>query len=204
MNQEYRIEQAMLALSASDLQARADAVQALGELQHVPAVTPMLELLTEADPGMRYIIVIALGKIADQRAVPALLDELCGNDTWVRVAATGSLIRMGEAAVPGLVDGLGHEDKNVRRAAAKALGKIGTQDPAALRALSAALLDVDSGVRRFAAEALGRLGDASHVAVLAEVLADADADARIAAFKALGKIGTPEAQDAMHKWVRGA
>lgn len=204
MNQEMNIEQAMTALASSDEHVRASAIQALGELGHTPAVPALLALLNEADPGSRYMIVIALGKIADQRAVPALLEELCGNDTWVRVAATGGLIRMGPAAVPGLVDGLRHQNKNVRRASAKALGKIGEQNSDALRALSAALLDVDSGVRRFAAEALGRLGDAAYVPMLAEVLADVDADARIAAFKALSSIGTQEAQDAMRNWVRGA
>lgn len=196
------INRAMAALTGLDDDARVAAIKTLGEMQHVPAVPHLLNLLETSDPGTRYFIVQALGRIATVETVPVLLDELCGSDPWVRAAAAGSLIQIGAAAVPGLVDGLRHEDKAVRRASAKALGKIGETDQKAVRGLSAALLDIDSGVRRFAAEALGRLGDTTVVPELTEVLTDENADTRIAAFKALASLGTPEAQDAMRQWVR--
>ena len=48
-------------------------------------------------------------------------------------------------------------DSGVRCSAAKALGKIGSED--AIPALSRALEDVDSNVRQQVAEALGKIGD---------------------------------------------
>ena len=127
-----------------------------------------------------------------------------GDDIWVRAAATGALINIGPASISGLADALSDGDKAVRRAAAKALGKIGEsgEDNEALRRLSAALLDVDKSVRRFAAEALGRMEADTMVPELTEVLDDRDPKVRIAAFKALAKIDTPEAQQAVRQWVR--
>ena len=91
----------------------------------------------------------------------------------------------------------------MRRAAAKALGKIddSRQDEQALRSLSGALLDVDAAVRRFAAEALGRLDAEIMVSELTHALQDNNADVRIAAFRALSTLDTPEAQAALRDWV---
>lgn len=197
-----RIEQAMQDLYSEDAERRASAIETLGEANHAPAVPSLVEIVEDADPGTRFMIVKALGRIADTAAVPVLLKALRWDDIFTRAAAAGALIQIGEPAVDGLVDGLRDENKAVRRAAAKALGKIGTAEERTVLALSGALLDIDNGVRRFAAEALGRIGDETIVPELAEALDDRDPKARIAAFRALAKIDSPEAAQAVRAWVK--
>lgn len=203
MNEELTLQQAMDILAARDIDLTlTGAVDTVGKLKHTPAVPHLVALLAQVDPGTSYLIVQALGRIADAAAVPALLDALRGDDPWVRAAAAGSLIQIGAPAVDGLVAGLRDPEKTVRRASAKALGKIGDSQEIAVMGLSGALLDIDSGVRRFAAEALGRLGDEAAVPSLAEALTDRDADTRIAAFRALASLATPEAQAAVRNWAK--
>ena len=201
-NPNNTIQQVMEALQGKDSQARAEAITILGELQYEPALEIMIDLVDTVDPGTRYIIVQALGRIPDARAVPALLKALRWDDIFTRAAATGALIQIGEPALDGLVTALRDQNKAVRRASAKAIGKIGITTDNAITGLSVALLDVDNSVRRFAAEALGRLGDKNMVPELAEVLDDRDPKARIAAFRALAKIDTPEARQAVRAWVK--
>ena len=156
-------------------------------------------------PGTRYIIVQALGRINDEAAVPALLASMREQDIWTRAAATGALINIGRPSVDGLVDALIDDNKAVRRAAAKALGKIDVidgDDVTVLKGLTLALLDRDAGVRKFSAQALGRLSASGKVSALETVLSDEDADVRIAAFRALTSIGTPEAQEAVRNWAK--
>jgi HEAT repeat protein len=204
MDQDTRIRQAMAALDGRDVEARAEAIEMLGDRRHRPAVPRLMELVEEVDPGTRFLIVRALGMIGDPAAVTVLLKAMRGDDIWTRSAATGALIRFGTVSVDGLIVALGDKDKAVRRAAAKAIGKIGSSDHDgdAIRGLSVALLDVDAGVRRFAAEALGRLEADSMVDELSEVLRDHNPKVRIAAFKALANIDTPEAQDAVRAWAK--
>ena len=206
MSRYETTHQAMDALNTASGEALTDAVELLAEQQHTPAVPHLVRLLDDEmlDAGVRFIIVRALGRLGDEAALAILLDELRGDDIWVRAAATGALISIGSPAVGGLVTALRDEDKAVRRAAAKALGKIGErgEDQEVLRGLSVGLLDVDGAVRRFAAEALGRLRAASMVPELTEALNDRNTGVRIAAFRALAKIDTPEAQSAVRQWVK--
>jgi vesicle coat complex subunit len=204
LNEE--IVKAMQALDSADVNERASAIETIGEHAHEPAVDRLIVLYEEIidDPGTRFMIVKALGKIGHDSAVPALMDALKGDDLWVRAAAVGALTQVGVAAIVELANALNHSDKAVRRAAAKALGKIdgAGENPDVIRSLSASLLDIDDGVRRFAAQALGRLGAETLVPELAEALTDDDPKVRIAAFKALAEIKTPEAQQAVRNWAR--
>jgi HEAT repeat protein len=150
------LDTALAHLESDDESLRYTAIEFLGEAQYIPAVTSLAAILLEAAPGTRYIAALALGKIGHEEAVPNLLLALRGDDVWVRVAATSALIKIGLPSVVGLIDAVGDENKLVRRAAAKALGKIGHES--ARSALEGALDDEDEAVRRFAAEALERIG----------------------------------------------
>lgn len=201
-NSIEQIERAMEALYSTDAEDRVEAITLLGEVEHQPAVEHLVKIVEDVDPGTRYIIVQALGRIASEDSIPTLLRAMRWDDIFTRAAATGALIQIGEATLDGLVEGLRDENKAVRRAAAKAIGKIGIATENAVMGLSAALLDIDSGVRRFAAEALGRLGNERIVPELVEVLDDRDPKARIAAFRALAKIDSAEARQAVRAWVK--
>ncbi len=156
---ENMIEQAFESLRHGDEEARAKAISLLGEVSYAPAVPHLTELVRESDPGTRYLAAMALSKIGDEAesAVPVLLGALRDNDMFLRMAITGALINIGKPAVGGLVKALFDNNVAVRRASAKALGKIG--DASACNALKVATNDADDGVRRFALEALDRLGE---------------------------------------------
>ena len=151
-------EEALLELQTDgDAHRCAAAVVFLGESRYAPAVPRLTELVRESDPGTRYLAAKALGRIGDEAeaAVPTLLSALRDNDMFLRAGITGALIQIGYPAVPGLTQALFDPSNAVKRAACKALGKIGSQR--AVPALINSLQDGNPGVRKFAREALKRI-----------------------------------------------
>jgi len=115
-----------------------------------------------------------------------------------------SLSNFGDAAVPGLITALKHEDSNVRIWAAWALTKIGPPAKAAVPALIDSLRDkIGSRNRSIIAEALGRIGPAAKEAVpaLIDALGDSDEALQRSAVGALGKIG-PNAKAAVPELIK--
>lgn len=208
MTAQNRLQEALMMLELGDMDDRLNALTIVAEEKHLPAVPLLVEWLPNADPGTRYLIVKALSQLPHDDAVPVLLEALRWDDMWTRSAVTAALIANGSVlVVEGLSVALRDEKSAVRRAAAKALGKIDIQTESeihitVIRGLSAALLDVDDGVRRFSAEALGRLGAEGKVSELSDALNDGNAQVRIAAFRALANIDTPEARKAVHQWSK--
>jgi HEAT repeat protein len=157
-NRFFTAEEAYETLQHSnDAQTRADAIVFLGEHRYAPSVPQLADLVRESDPGTRYLAAKSLGQIGDEAeaSVPALLIAMRDNDMFLRAGITGALIKIGYPAVPGLTKALFDSNKAVRRAAAKALGKIGSDRcvPALINSLS----DSDPGVRKFVREALERI-----------------------------------------------
>ncbi len=184
------LEKARAALQDADAQTRVAGLQ-LVQSQSLAALLPDVgaRLRADEDVAVRYQAARALAQFADPASLPPLLDGLRDEDMYVRVQVTAALIRIGAPALAGLTEALTNARPAVRRAAAKALGKIGCADAAALRALSALLSDADAGQRRFAAEALGRLGATGAVEALGTALRDHDARVRNAAAAALQALG---------------
>lgn len=156
-NEPNHLERAFQTLRRGSPEERAEAIKLLGEAAYAPAVPHLTELVRESDPGTRYLAAMALSKLGDEAesAVPVLLVALRADDMYLRMATTAALISIGRPAVPGLIRALFDQKAAVRRASAKALGKIGHKD--AINALEVAARDSDPGVSRFAAEALARL-----------------------------------------------
>jgi len=144
-------------LQSDDAEARAAAIVFLGDNRYAPAVPQLTDLVRQADPGTRYLAAKALGQIGDEAeaALPALLVAMRADDMFLRAAITGALIKIGPPAVPGLTRALFDPSKAVKRAACKALGRIGSER--AVPALKFSLRDGNEGVRRFAREALERI-----------------------------------------------
>ena len=99
--------------------------------------------------------------------------------------------------VQALQTALTHENSDVRRSAAGALGQIG--DAKAVDALMQALSDQDSDLRGWAAEVLGQIGNAKAVDALIRLLSDQDSNVRTRAAWALVKIGGEKAVDALSR-----
>jgi HEAT repeat protein len=194
------IDETLAALESEDPQTRIDAMLAI-ERHHYTEILPEVGTLLrqDRDTGVRFQAAKTLAHFADPATIPELLDGLRDMDMFVRVHATDALIRVGRAAIQGLLAALEDEKAAVRRAAAKALGKIKHRDGVA--GLRASIRDADADVRRFTAQALGRIGDESSVDVLGEALRDSDARVRKAAAGALwdmGDVSLPVLRDALN------
>ena len=83
----------------------------------------------------------------------------------VKETAADALGRIGEAAVPALIDALHHPDPEVREQAGRALSLIGPKATAAVPELIKLLDDDAEPVRRQAARALGQIGPAAKDAI---------------------------------------
>lgn len=107
--------------------ARKEVVEAL--VRYGTRVTEMLiEQLDAEDLETRMAAVIALGRIGDSRAVPALIRLLDGDDEIVMVT-TGALAKIGDrSAMEALLRLLDHPKAAVRLAAVAALNSLGHPD----------------------------------------------------------------------------
>jgi HEAT repeat protein len=154
---EMSIENAYELLHHGDPEQRAEAIKFLGNKAYAPAIPLLTELVRESDPGTRYLAAEALSKLGDEAesAVPTLLAALRADDMYLRMMITKTLIAIGHPALPGLVKALFDNNAAVRRASAKALGKIGNKDT--IKPLTVALKDSDANVRKLAQEAIERL-----------------------------------------------
>jgi HEAT repeat protein len=126
-------------LVSSDWRQRKLAVQALTDVEPGNKVPALLEALRDEDSQVRHAAVIALDGVHGDAVVWGLIEALRDGDHLVADTATAQLARMGQYAVPDLMNALFEEDVNVRGRAVEALGEIG--DPAAVPRLIPLLQD---------------------------------------------------------------
>jgi HEAT repeat protein len=128
------------------------------------------------DPRVRRYLALALGRLGDRRAVPALLQaakDSAANgphaDPETQIYSVWALGAIGDPqAEPALAELAGSEDPGVRKAAVHALGSLPGEGSRA--ALMRALEDRVEDVRWNAAIALARRRDPASVPVLLEML----------------------------------
>jgi hypothetical protein len=143
----------------------------------------------------RRVFYDVLGKL--DYAVTVLLRKLT-DDRWYIVRNAVELLgTLGDVTVePHLAQALAHPDERVRRAAALALAKLGT--PSAQRDLYHAMGKVADPVRHVAATAIvTREGERAVSQLLEALERGGDDDAQKAIVMALGRVGTPEAVEAL-------
>ncbi len=189
-------------LESKHVSVRRNAPLALGNLEEASkeAVPKLLELVKDPDATVRVNSAVALWKIEKhQRAVPALVEMIqkgAGPAPYEATVALGRLEADPSILVPGLTAALQRDDPDVRRAAARAIGKIG---PVAIPQLAGPLADPNPAVRRAAVEALGWMGEPA-VKPLIVALGNEAPEARAAAARALGRLG-PKAKAAGPKLI---
>ena len=128
------------------------------------------------DPRVRRYLALALGRLGDRRAVPALLvaakDSAANGphaDPETQIYSVWALGAIGDPqAEPALAELAGSEDAGVRKAAVHALGSMPGEASRAV--LTTALGDGAEDVRWNAAIALARRRDPASVPVLLEML----------------------------------
>ena len=165
------------------------------------------------DPRVRRYLALALGRLGDKRAVPALVqaadprgDTPADPDT--QVYAVWALGAIGDPeAIPILVKLAGSEDAGLRKAAAHALGSF--PDDAARSALLTAVNDPVEDVRWNAAVALARrrdpaaapvllqMMDRRHLATIADLTAEQREEAVLQAVPAAGVVPAPALRSAL-------
>lgn len=149
---------------------------------------------------------------------------------WRRATAAYTLGDMSSpTAVPGLLEALDDQERDVRAAAARSLGRLGAVEAveplvyglaagrvpravagsallatgsAALPALRELERRAEPEVRALAVELVGLLGDASDAALLVERLRDSSAETRAKAARALGRLGAREGASALREALR--
>lgn len=160
---------------------RSAVVEAL--VRYGKRVTDLLikQLLVTEDLEIRQAALVALGRIGDARAVPALT-RLLTTDPELTIATAGALAQIGDArAFEALLGLIGHPDPAVRQAVIATLNSLGHPDmPTRLVDL---LQDTDPLVRESAVKIAGYFAFEECVALLLERCQDADENVRRAAIE---------------------
>ena len=133
-------------------------------------------------------------ELPTQALVLMMMEELItyNNDIALQVVDDKTMVST-------LIEALGDEDSDVRKIAARALGRMAPTAQTAVPALTVALNDTSDGVRRHATIALGEIREDVPLQALIAVLRDVDLEVAIQAAKALGKIRDPAAGPALVK-----
>src|SRR5215213_45694 len=162
--------------------ARGEVVEAL--VRHGPGVTDLLiEQLGSEDLEIRKAAVVALGRIGDARAAPALVGVL-GEDAELVIPAADALAKIGDPhAFEALLALVGDPHAAVRQAVVGALNSLGSPEmPARVLPL---LEDEDPNVRESAVKIAGYFGYTECVELLLERCGDEDERVRRAAVESL-------------------
>ena len=202
-------------------EARKEVVEAL--IRHGRRVTDLLvEQLTADDLEVRQAAVMALGRMGDPAAVPALTAVL-QTEPQLAILTAGALAKIGDLRpFEALIAMLGHPEAAVRQAIISALNSMGHPEmPARIRTLledpdprvreSAVRIagyfsypqcierflertrDPEADIRRATVEHLPYLDDKRGFSLLVDALSDDSPKVRAAAAKALSHVEGPEA-----------
>jgi HEAT repeat protein len=142
-------------------------------------------------PLLTFVLLSACQSQDKPPDVAGLIADLQGADPQKSGRANLELIRIGEPAVPGLIDMLRGSDARLRAVAASTLWGMGAKGRSAAPVLGETLADPDPTLRTSAAMALENMGPQAGEAIpaLVKALSDRDNRVRQAAVKALGAIG---------------
>ena len=162
--------------------ARGEVIEAL--VRHGAGVTELLiEQLGSEDLEIRKAAVVALGRIGDARAAPALIEAL-DEDAELSIPAADALAKIGDPrAFEALLALVGDQSAGVRQAVVGALNSLGSpRMPARVLPL---LEDPDPNVRESAVKIAGYFGYRECVELLLERCNDEDERVRRAAIEHL-------------------
>jgi HEAT repeat protein len=112
---------------------------------------------------VRVNAAIALGKLGDRNAIPALTNALKDNNPWMQLATGWALLRLGQTQGLPIVGRLvQHPDASIQRAALSQLRGYGSRSvPYILPYYSARLESANDNDRNDAIRGIGRLGPAA-------------------------------------------
>jgi len=167
---------------------REAAVKSLGTAQLSMATAELATALRDPSPRVRRQAAESLGKIGTPDAAMALIQHI---ESYPDLADEETIAALGDAphpqAVPILVKVLENPRASLRRAAARALGRIG--DTSSLEPLSRAAKEPgDTDLRRAAVQALRVMEARDALSVFGDALVDPHPSVRTAAAEAVGEL----------------
>jgi HEAT repeat protein len=173
------------------------ALKSIGE----PAIEPLIALLDDVNPHVRFKAARALGHLEAEEASVPLVALLGGAQETQPLLEL--IISMGHKPVPALIEALGSSDVTLRELAAIALERITVTHwhPDLPAALAAVLDDQSATVRLHAAIALGRTKEKEIVLPLSKALADEDAAVCKAAADSLAQLKDHSALPALLDYI---
>lgn len=178
---------------------RAAAAEKLGFIGHPSAVLPMIGVLQDSqeEREVKSVVMRALGKIRDTRAIPPLVEALGSPDPATGQPLADVLVQYGDEVVPTLVKVILESPSVPKRTwSGRILGILKSRE--AVPTLIAALGDHEETVRQAAAKSLGRIRDARSVLPLNNLLLmDPSSMVRETAAASLGEIGDEKAMDSL-------
>ena len=137
--------------------------------KQLPEILLIFKQTKENDPEIRRYLALALGRLRDARAVPALIESASDPDSQTVIWSIWALGAIGDPqATPLLLEKLESPDQGVRVMAAYTLGVL--NDPRAIPALQGHLDDSAPEVAWNSAIALARLGNPAGVPLLLRML----------------------------------
>lgn len=174
---------------------RAAVASALGEIGDPAAIEALSERVrTDTAWEVRLAAIMALGRLRDERVLPALIFALQHEKGKAgQEAVENTLVSLGAPAVKALIDLLDGESPEGRQAACNTLGRLG--DRAAIPALRRELAGKRKALSVAAADALGRIGGDEASRALIERLDDKRPDVLASVVRALGTLADPGAID---------
>ena len=178
------------ALESEDAEVRMLAADGLGRIGEDAkrAVSQLVVAISDNDERVRLVAVDALGAIGSEAGSAS--DELAATlkERILRARAAEALGKIGNTAVPVLLQAINHEDSGVREAAIYAVGRAGKDNPDVVEPLVSVLMGKSETARLLAADSLGRVGDVA-VPALVKALNDEELPERWLAALALGRMG---------------
>lgn len=188
-------------LRSKDPEIRREAILALASIgpEASQTVPELIKLASDKTSPNRPAAAFALGKMGAKEAVPVLKEGMADKDNQVlRLASVWALLQIEPAnadyaktAVPLLTDALENEKADIRREAARTLGRIGATAKSAVPALQKHLRDPASAVRRESLIALAEIGSDTPTLLvdITRVITEDDPSLRSIAAYALGRLG---------------
>ena len=186
------VERALTRLMGRD-DLRDEIIEAL--VRHGSATFDLLMSQLEAeDLEVRRSAVVALGRIADRRATPALVNAL--HDESLSIEAANALAQIGDPkSLDGLLSLIGNDDASTRQAAVNALNSLAT--PNMSKRIIPLLHDPDPNVRESAVKIAGYFGYSESAGELLKLSRDPVERVRTAAIEHLPFVEDDRAFDVL-------
>lgn len=198
---------AMRSLSRStDVESRAKAIHNLGEQGLTLAADEVIKALHDPQPRIRRQAAEAIAQMRDSRATDELIHQVEEHPDLLEEETIDALgVLRDPRAIPTIIGTMRSPRSQLRRASARALGRIGEKTPEVVSALIRAASDEwDMDLRRTAVQTIRRLEIWDAEPVICRCVCDPHPSVRIAAAEAVAEMemrsAAPALRDALNQY----